>query len=103
MEEIRECVVCGTEFVAKQYKSNTCCIKCWKINRRQQLARYRQTEQGRLREKKQTKAYKEQQKRIAHQQDRTVWVKDYGDRQRVELVEQYARVNVAEILGGMKL
>ena len=102
MEEIRECVVCGTEFVAKQYKSNTCSQACWKIHRRESQREYRQTYAGRMREKKQTVAEKKRQERIKHQQDRSVWVADYGERQRAELVEKYARVNVQEILRGMR-
>ena len=106
MEEIRECIVCGKEFVAKQYKSNTCSKECWKVHRTEYFKKYSRTperiEYMRKLHKKQTKAERERQERIKHQQDRTVWTPDYGERQRQTLVEQYARVNVQAILEGMR-
>ena len=103
MAEIRKCVVCGTEFLAKQWKSSTCSQACWRINHRNVQEAYKQSEMYRERLRKRSVAEKRRIARQEHQQDRSVWTPDYGERQRANLVEEYARVNVQEILGGLKL
>jgi hypothetical protein len=103
MEEIRQCVVCGKEFVAKHWKSSTCSQECWKINRRRVNNEYKQSDMYKERLRKRSVAEKRRVERQTHQQDTSVWTADYGERQKANLVEQFARVDVQEILGGLKL
>lgn len=102
MEEIRKCVICGKEFVARQWKSNTCSHACWQKRDREYRRLYPKTESGKAHYQKYTASEKERQRRLEHQQDTTVWVTEYGEKQKQSLVEQYARVDVQEILRGLK-
>ena len=101
--EIRECVICGTVFESHHYKVWTCCEECRKEYRKRVKREYERTPERKLAHKMYSPKGRELQRRIEHQQDTSVWITNYGERQKQGLIEQYARVNVQEILGGLKL
>lgn len=79
MTEIRKCVECGKEFVATQYKQNTCSEECRLERRRKWAEEYVHPKKGYL-----TKAERIRLERIAHQQDTSVWTHDYAERQKAK-------------------
>ena len=95
---IRNCKRCGEpfEYTYSTKRQHYCSEEC-AYQASLELSRLRSFE---YRQKERMKARAD---RIAHQQDKSVWVPDYGEKQRQGLIEQYARVNVTEILGGLKL
>lgn len=87
MTESRICVECGAEFIATQYKQNTCSEKCREAHRQKWEAEYKHPKRPRM-----TKKEIKRLERIAHQQDTTIWTHDYAERQKAKTLEIVGRI-----------
>lgn len=85
--EVRVCERCGVKFIGHHNKQY--CDDCRPIVRKETMKE--SYERRKLREQLGLKPYKE---RVAHQQDKTVWTKDYAERQKQKTLEMLGRIEV---------